>query len=145
VQHGATSVIAVDIAGAAVGNAQSNVERLGLTDRIEVRTGDVFSSIAPTESFDIILANLPGRNKAAVDDTSAAQWDTDFRAHRALFEGARTHLRAGGAIYMVKANYPDLLEMVILAETFGYKVTTLGQSAPKDGSPRRYYALSLTR
>ena len=135
----------MDIAGAAVGNAQKNVERLGLTDRIEIRTGDVFSSIAPTESFDIIVANLPGRNKAAVDDTSAAQWDTDFHAHRALFEGARTHLRTESAIYMVKANYPDLLEMVILAETFGYKVTAFGQSPPEDGSPRRYYALSLTR
>jgi release factor glutamine methyltransferase len=143
-QQGAASVIAMDIAAAAVTNAQRNVERLGLADRIEVRTGDVFSSIAPSESFDIILANLPGRNKAAVDDTSAAQWDTDFRAHRALFEGARTRLRAGGAIYMVKANYPDLLEMVNLAETYGYEVTALGRSAPEEGNSRRYYALSLT-
>jgi release factor glutamine methyltransferase len=111
-QHGATSVIAVDIAAAAVRNAKRNVERFGFEGHIEVRTGHVFLSIAPSESFDIILANLPSRNKAAVDDTSAAQWDTDFRAHRALFEGARTHLRPGGAIYMVKANYPDLLEMV---------------------------------
>lgn len=143
-QHGATSVIAVDIAVAAVTNARRNVERLGLADRIEVRTGDVFSSIAPSESFDIILANLPGRNKAAVDDTSAAQWDTDFRAHRALFEGARTHLRTGGTIYMVKANYPDLIEMVDLAETYGYEVTALGRSTPEEGNSRRYYALSLT-
>ena len=143
-QHNATSVIAVDIAAAAVTNAQRNVERHGLADHIEVRTGNVFSSIAPSESFDIILANLPGRNKAAVDDTSAAQWDTDFRAHRALFEGARSHLRTGGIIYMVKANYPDLTEMVDLAETYGYEVTALGRSTPEEGNSRRYYALSLT-
>jgi 16S rRNA G1207 methylase RsmC len=143
-QHGATSVIAVDIAAAAVRNAKQNVERLALERRIEVRTSHVFSSIAPSESFDIILANLPGRNKAAVDDTSAAQWDTNFKAHRALFEGARTHLRPGGFIYMVKANYPDLLEMVNLAETYGFKTAVIGRSTPKEGEPRRYYALSLS-
>ena len=143
-QQGVTSVIAVDIAAAAVRNAKRNVERLGFAGRIEVRTGHVFSSIAPSESFDIIIANLPGRNRAAIDDTSAAQWDTDFRAHRALFEGARTYLRPGGVIYMVKANYPDLLEMVNLAETYGYKVTVIGRSEPEEGNPRRYYALSLS-
>ncbi len=142
--HGATSVIAVDISPAAVRNAKQNVERLGLADRIEVRTGHVFSSIAPFESFDIILANLPGRNKTAVDYISAAQWDTEFGAHRALFEGARTHLRHGGIIYMVKANYPDLLEMVTLAEACGYTVTVLDQSTAQEGSPRRYVALSLS-
>jgi methylase of polypeptide subunit release factors len=142
-QQGATSVIAVDIAAAAVRNAERNVERLGFEDRIEVRRSHVFSRITRPESFDIILANLPGRNKAAVDDTSVAQWDTNFQAHRALFEGARNHLRSGGAIYMAKANYPDLLEMLTLAETCGYEVTVIGQSIPEEGIPRRYYALCL--
>jgi release factor glutamine methyltransferase len=143
-QHGAASVIAVDIAETALRNAKQNVERLGFEGRIEVRRSHVFSSIAPSESFDIILANLPGRNKAAVDDTSAAQWDTGFKAHRALFEGARAHLRPGGAIYMVKANYPDLLEMVTLAETCGFEVTVIGRSTPEKGASRRYYALSIS-
>lgn len=143
-RQGAASVVAVDIAEAAVRNAKRNVDRLGLADRIEVRASNMFSSIAPSESFDIILANLPGRNKASVDDTSAAQWDTDFRAHRALFEGARTHLRPGGAIYMVKANYPDLLEMVSLAEVCGYDVAVIGRSFPLEDDPRRYYALALS-
>lgn len=53
--------------------AKRNVERLGFNGRIGVRTGRVFSSIALSESFDIIIANLPGRKKAAIDDTSAAQ------------------------------------------------------------------------
>ncbi|HEY2921175.1 MAG TPA: class I SAM-dependent methyltransferase [Candidatus Binatia bacterium] len=69
-QHGAASVVAVDIAEAAVRNAKRNVERLGLGNRVDVRAGHVFSSITQSEIFDIILANLPCRNKAAVDDTS---------------------------------------------------------------------------
>lgn len=142
-QQGAASVVAVDIASAAVRNAKRNVERLGLGNCVNVRAGHVFSSITQSETFDIILANLPGRNKAALDDTSAAQWDTEYRAHRALFAEARTHLRPGGAIYMVQANYPDLLEMVGLAETCGYKVAIIGQSR-LEGDFRKYYALSLS-
>jgi len=143
-QQGATSVVAVDIAEAAVRNAQRNVERLGLGNYVDVRAGHVFSSITPSESFDVILANLPGRNKAAGDDTSAAQWDTGFGAHKALFAGARSHLRLGGSIYMVKANYPDLLEMIRLAEAGGYHVSVIGQSVPAEGDPRKYYVLSLS-
>jgi hypothetical protein len=33
---------------------------------------------------------------------------------------------------MVKANYPDLLEMVNLAETYGYEVAVIGRSAPEE-------------
>jgi release factor glutamine methyltransferase len=143
-QQGAAFVVAVDIAQAAVKNAKQNVERLGFGNRVDIRTGHVFSPITPSESFDIILANLPGRNKAAYDDTSAAQWDTEFRAHRALFVGAKTHLRSGGTIYMVKANYPDLIEMVSLAETYGYEIAIIGQSVPLEGDPRKYYALALS-
>jgi release factor glutamine methyltransferase len=143
-QNSAASVVAVDIAEAAVMNARESVQRLGLERRVDVRAGHVFSSISPHESFDIILANLPGRNKAASDDSSAAQWDTAFGAHKALFAGARAHLRPGGAIYMVKANYPDLLEMAGLAEDGGYEVTILGQSDPLQNDPRIYYALLLS-
>ena len=137
-------VVAVDIAEAAVRNAKSNVARLGLEDRVDVRSGHVFASLAPSESFDLILANLPGRNKTASDDTSAAQWDTGFEAHKALFAGARAHLKPGGRIYMVKANYPDLHEMVGLAESEGYDVAIIARSALAPRDPRRYYVLSLS-
>ncbi|GJL83474.1 MAG: hypothetical protein DHS20C01_31080 [marine bacterium B5-7] len=143
-QNDAASVIAVDIAEAAVGNAKRNVERLEMENRVEVRSGNTFSCIAPAESFDIIIANLPGRNKPADDDASAAQWDTEFKAHKALFAGAKHHLRPGGRIYMVKANYPDLLEMIDLAECEGYEVAFIGQSDSASGDPRHYHVLSIS-
>ena len=143
-QQGAASVIAVDIAAAALRNAKRNVERLGLGNQVEVRAGHVFSSITKSETFDIIVANLPGRNKAAHDDTSAAQWDTEYRAHQALFAEGRTHLRPGGIIYMVQANYPDILEMIKLAENCGYAVAIMGESIPLQGDFRKYYVLALS-
>jgi hypothetical protein len=91
-----------------------------------------------------MLANLPGRNKRAVDDTSAAQWDTDFQAQKALFEGARNHLRPGGVIYMVKGIYPDLFELVNLAEACGFDVEVIARSTPEKGDPRRYYVLCVS-
>ena len=46
---------------------------------------------------------------------------------------------------MVKANYPDFLDMINLAETFGYEVAIVGQSGPLKPDPRKYYALSLSK
>jgi len=144
-RNGAARVVATDIAGAATYNARQNVERLGLFDRIEVRNGNMFSCIGRTETFPVILANLPGRNKVATDDTAAAQWDTEFRAHRALFNGARRHLQASGAIYMVKANYPELLATIELAVTKGFEFEVIGESGPNLDDPRIYYALKFSQ
>jgi release factor glutamine methyltransferase len=142
-QHGAGSVVATDISAMAVKNANQNLERLHLDNRVDVRLGHGLTTVASTERFDIIIANLPGRNKPAVDDTSTAQWDTNFQAHRALFEGAAGHLAPHGVIFMAKANYPDLLEMVGLAELHGFTVKVAGCSESQLDDPRKYYVIEL--
>lgn len=142
-QHGASSVVATDISAMAVKNANQNVERLRLGNQVNVRLGHGLTTVASTEHFDIMIANLPGRNKPAVDDISATQWDTNFQAHRALFEGAAGHLAPEGVIFMAKANYPDLLEMVSLAEQHGFKVGVAGWSGQQVDDPRKYYVLEL--
>lgn len=142
-RNGAARVLATDIAGAAAYNARQNVQRLDLGDCIEVRSGHMFSCISRFETFDLILANLPGRNKVAADDTAAAQWDTEFKAHRALFEGARNHLGPNGAIYMVKANYPDLPATIELAESNGFRASIVSEATAAGSDPRIYYALKF--
>lgn len=62
-QQGAASVVAVDIAEAAVRNSKRNVESLGLEDRVDVRAGHVFASLAPTERFDIFSPTCPAGTK----------------------------------------------------------------------------------
>ena len=135
-------MLATDIAGAAAYNARQNVESLRFGASIEVRSGNMFACVSRFETFDKILAHLPGRNKAAADDTEAAQWDTDFKAHRELFEGARKHLNRGGAIYMAQANYPDLPATIELAESNGFRASVIGEAAADD-DPRIYYALKF--
>lgn len=144
-KRGASSIVAVDFAQVALRNAKQNVARLGLEDRVDVRSSRVFSSIAPTDRFDVIVANLPGRNKTAVDETSAAQWDTDYQTHRALFEEAGLHLQPGGKIYMVQANYPDILELISLAKSCCFQVAIIGESIPPRGDFRKYYVLELSK
>lgn len=140
-RQGADRVLATDIAGAAAYNARQNVQRLSLEDCIEVRSGNMFACISRFETFDLILANLPGRNKAAIDDMAAAQWDTEFKAHQALFENAARHLNTGGAICMAQANYPDLPTTVGLAEANGFRTRIVARAKAEGDDPRIYYAL----
>ena len=142
-RQGADRVLATDIAGAAAYNARQNVQRLGLEACIEVRSGNMFACISRFETFDMILANLPGRNKPATDDMAAAQWDTDFKAHCALFEGAARHLTSGGAIYMAQANYPDLPATVELARENGFTTRVIAKAEAGADDPRIYYAFKF--
>lgn len=142
-RQGADRVLATDVAGAAAYNARQNVQRLGLERCIEVRSGNMFACVSRFETFDMILANLPGRNKAATDDMAAAQWDTGFKAHRALFESAARHLTAVGAIYMAQANYPELSTTVKLAESNGFQARIVARADAQGDDPRIYYALKF--
>ena len=141
--NGVRNVVATDISIAAVENARVNVRQLSLQGIVDVRLGDGLSCLDATEKFDLILANLPGRNKTAGNAVAAAQWDTGFKAHRALFSQAPNHLAPGGSLGMVKANYPDLLDMLDLAETAGFVPSIVGRSPPVDGDIRTYYAIRL--
>ncbi|MEM7208674.1 MAG: tRNA (adenine(22)-N(1))-methyltransferase TrmK [Pseudomonadota bacterium] len=144
-RQGDASVIAIDISDAACKNASINVEKLSLKNRIQVRHGDIASTLRQAETFDVIIANLPGRNKKATSTIAAAQWDTDFKAHKALFAHSKSLLRAGGKIFMVKANYPDLLEMVDIATAFKLRTEVIGVSDATPDDPRIYYALALNK
>ena len=75
----------------------------------------------------------------------AAQWDTGFKTHRAFFRQAPRHLASGGKIVMTKANYPELNDVVTLAEAAGFAVEVLAEREPAGEDPRTYYALACTK
>lgn len=143
-RRGAGRVLAVDISPTAVRNAALNAERHGLSGRIEGRLSDGFAAVAPTEHFDLIIANLPGRNREASDIVGAAQWDTGFAAHKAFFAAAPGHLAPQGSITMAKANYPELNDAVALAAAAGLDVTVLAEERMPGEDPRTYYVLRFS-
>ncbi len=141
---GAAKVVAVDWNEDAVENAKMNAEKHGVESVVEARVSNVFSAIGAAEMFDVIVANLPARNKPAPDLVSAAQWDTGYQAHKTFFATAQNHLQAGGKIFMVTANYPEIADLIRLAEQVGLEVDLAAEKAMPDGDPRTYYALVMT-
>ena len=125
-------------------NAALNAERHGLSARIEALQSDGFAAVAPAERFDLIIANLPGRNRVASDVVGASQWDTGFAAPRAFFAAAPGHLAPKGSIIMAKADFPELNEAVALAEEAGLKVTVPAEEGMQGEDPRTYRVLRLS-
>ena len=77
--------VAVDISQPALDVAKLNAQTHEVSDRIEFRYSDLFSSIKSDEKFDFILSNPP-----YIGEEERAELDADFRqtcAGRRLFDG----------------------------------------------------------
>jgi len=142
---GAGRVVAVDVNPDAVANAARNAERHGFDGVVEAHLSNVFDGLAGEARFDVIIANLPGRNKTALDAAAAAQWDAGFEAHKAFFAGAARHLKPDGRVLMCKANYPEVEAMLRLAEQAEFAVEITGQKAMNASDPRIYTSFVLTQ
>jgi release factor glutamine methyltransferase len=70
-------VVAIDIDPAALAVAQSNARRLGVADRIELVTSDLFDEIAATARFDIVVSNPPyvGSDDAELLDQNVRRFE----------------------------------------------------------------------
>jgi release factor glutamine methyltransferase len=65
------SVVATDLSKEACLVAQENASRLSVSDRVEVRQGDLFSPLRPDERFDVVVSNPPYIASAEIDSLSA--------------------------------------------------------------------------
>lgn len=142
---GAARCVALDISPAAVRNAEINAGKHGLSGRIDVRLSDGLAALQSAEVFDLVIANLPGRAAEARDLVESAQWDAGFRTHRRFLEGIGAHLAPAAEIVMTKANYPEINELLDLAERAGFQARVLATQGPEGDDPRTYYALALAR
>jgi len=106
---GARKVVAVDINANAAAAAAMNARANGLQRRVFTAASNLFSAIAPTLQFDVILTNPPFCDGKA--------WDVADRAWRAgprykdispLFEQARERLKPDGVMYLILTSLSDL-------------------------------------
>lgn len=105
-QVGTASVIATDIVPEAVELARRNAERLGLSDTMDVRLGDLDAPLGPDdvgEGFDVVCANPPY--------VTSAEWaglDRNVREHepRTALDGGTDGL---DVVRRVIARAPQLL------------------------------------
>lgn len=104
-QLGAASVVATDNNSNAVANARLNVERLGLSNIIEIRgPANLFDSVQG-EFFDVILFNAPwiqGKPQTLYD---TASYDPGYQVLDGFLTSAPKHLAPGGIILL---QYSDI-------------------------------------
>jgi release factor glutamine methyltransferase len=108
-EGGFASVVATDVSQGALEVAAENALRAGVSDRIEFRLGDLWSPIAASERFDVVVSNppyVPERERATlapeVRDWEPAEalfaGEDGLRVVDALVAGAPDRLRPGGLL-----------------------------------------------
>jgi methylase of polypeptide subunit release factors len=97
---GADMVIATDNNLNAVNNANLNVERFGLNDKVEVRgPADLFDSVSG-EKFDVILFNAPWIQGEPQTLYDTANYDPGYRVLDGFIKVASQHLTDYGSILL---------------------------------------------
>jgi SAM-dependent methyltransferase len=105
-RHGAR-VVATDVSPAAAACARENVERFGLSGRVEVIEADLF----PPGRADLAVANppwLPGEAASALD---RAVYDPGGGFLDRFLTGLRDHLAPGGEGWLVLSDLAEVLEL----------------------------------
>ncbi len=101
---GCRHVVAVDINEAAIDNTRRNAERHGVSDRISVRYSDLYEALDPDERFDVIFWNSnfidAPDDHFFQSDLDYAYFDPGYRVHRRYLQGALSHLRDGGRLFL---------------------------------------------
>lgn len=104
-QEAAAHVVATDLDPRAVACARENVERLGLSDRIEVQERDLF----PEGTADLIVFNPPWIPETPRTPMDRAIYDPGGALLSRFLEGVSAHLAPGGEAWLVIS---DLAERI---------------------------------
>jgi release factor glutamine methyltransferase len=108
------TALATDISPAAVRVARQNIERLGLTDRVTVEEGDLFSPLqhmVDVQPFHLIVSNPPyiRTSDLAALDRSVREYEPlqaldggldGLTLHRRILDEAADRLLPGGRVYL---------------------------------------------
>lgn len=127
--NGSTGV-GTDLSEDAVAAARKNACRLGLSDRSDWRTGDLFEALKPGERFDIIVSNPPYIRRKTIRELApevriheprmaldGGEDGLDF--YRRIIPGAADHLVTGGMLFL-EIGYDQAEQVSALMEDAGY-------------------------
>lgn len=140
---GARTVVALDVNPAAVENARRNARLHHLSDTIDVRQSDMLEALREGERFDVIIANLPFRDKSAGDIVQRSMWDGELAANKKFFETVKNYLKPGGRLYLSQSNFGAVDEVLALAANKGFVAQLIGKKEMPAGDPRVFYAFKL--
>lgn len=145
---GAAHVTAVDINPAAVSNTDENA-KLNRVANIDVRLGDVFSSIDRKERFETIYWNLPflyqGPTYEYRSVLERGLFDPGYRFTERYLREARHFLTAGGRVLAGLGDFASLPRFRRLASANGWSCRMLAREASVEGKPVEFQLFELTQ
>jgi len=103
--RGLQGVIATDMDERALGCARANIERLGLSEQVEVVRADLF----PQGRANLVVCNppwLPGKPSSSIE---YAVYDPDSRMLKGFLAGLREHLLDGGEGWLILSDLAEHL------------------------------------
>ncbi len=117
----ARRVVATDINPEAVRCARENIRRNGLTHRISVLHGDLFSSIPAGSLFDIILFTPPYMEGRLKKDFDHALYDPGKSTVSRFFSEAKYYLKPDGYVQMVYSSVAEPEYVLAKANELGWR------------------------
>ncbi|MEY3747315.1 MAG: hypothetical protein RL194_774 [Pseudomonadota bacterium] len=104
-RRGISRVVATDTNPAAIACARENIQRLGLTARVEIVDTDMF----PPGKAGLIVCNPPWLPASANSVLDHAIYDPDSRMLKGFLGGLRQHLEAGGEGWLILSDLAEHL------------------------------------
>ena len=126
-QRGAATVVASDRQPLAAVCARHNIARHGLSERIEVRLGDLFEGLRPDERFDTITFNFPFVPWEPRTPWQRDNFDPGHALLRRFIAGVGARLDRGGRVAMTWADIGDTALLHALARAHRFSCTTLAE------------------
>jgi methylase of polypeptide subunit release factors len=104
-RRGLRHVVASDCEARALACARENLERLGLSDRVDVVEADLF----PEGKASLAVCNPPWIPARAVSSLETAVYDPDSRMLNAFLTGLTVHLQPGGEGWLILSDFAEHL------------------------------------
>ncbi|MFW6138086.1 MAG: HemK2/MTQ2 family protein methyltransferase [Spirochaetota bacterium] len=117
----AERVVAVDINAKAVRYAGENARLNGLSDKVEVVQGDLFSSLDQAQKFDLIVFNPPYLEGKLYTGIDHAVNDPGGVVLKRFLQQAKHYLKQGGRVTMVYSSIADIAKMLNMVKTAGWR------------------------
>ena len=125
-----TTGVGTDLSERALAMAKKNAERLGLTDRVDLRCGDLFAPIGENERFDIIVSNPPYIKTETIEHLAPEVRDHEpmmaldggedgLSFYRRIIPEAVRHLVTGGYLFL-EIGYDQAEAVAALMRDAGY-------------------------
>jgi methylase of polypeptide subunit release factors len=119
--NGANYVIATDITSQAIANAQANVDKYNMNDRIRIFQGSIFEPLNENEQFDVIFWNLPfGDIDKPIEQLNLLErslFDPGYGLSETYIKEAHKYLNENGRLFIVFSkffgNFQRLIELTV--------------------------------